>query len=163
MWASFWGWLANLPQGSASFVGSFTGSAVGLIAILLGALYNAHLNRKRDDRLREEDRIALASTLYAELQGIHRALVENAEHLKKRPPDKDAGFLVPELPMKLLPATLPKMGLLRSDTIRKVMDAYGLAEGVSRAIIAVGRNAPTEYAGESSTGVPRREPRRLRQ
>ncbi len=138
MWASFWGWLANLPQGSASFVGSFTGSAVGLIAILLGALYNAHLNRKRDDRLREEDRIALASTLYAELQGIHRALVENAEHLKKRPPDKDAGFLVPELPMKLLPATLPKMGLLRSDTIRKVMDAYGLAEGYLGQLLLLG-------------------------
>jgi hypothetical protein len=36
------------------------------------ALFNAHLDRRRDDRLRDEDRIALASALYAELSGIHR-------------------------------------------------------------------------------------------
>jgi hypothetical protein len=138
MWACFWDWLSKLPQGSASFVGSLTGSSVGLVAILLGALFNAHLNRRRDNRLREEDRVALASTLYAELQGIHRALVENAEHLKEKPPDKDGGFLLPEPPIRLLPETLSKMGLLRSETIRKVMDAYVLTEQYLGQLILLG-------------------------
>jgi hypothetical protein len=43
-----WEWLQGLSGGAASFIGSFTGSAIGLIAILSGALFNAHLNRKRD-------------------------------------------------------------------------------------------------------------------
>ena len=38
MWIAFWTWLAGLPQGSASFVGTLAGSSLGLIAILIGAL-----------------------------------------------------------------------------------------------------------------------------
>jgi hypothetical protein len=137
MLACFWDWLSKLPQGSASFVGSLMGSSIGLLAILVGALFNARLNRKRDDRLREEDRVALASTLYAELQGIHRALVENAEHLQKKPPP-DQDVVVPEPSIKLLPETLSKIGLLRSETIRKVMDAYVLTEQYLAQLILLG-------------------------
>jgi hypothetical protein len=138
MWAFFWDWLSKLPQSSASFLGSLTGSSVGLLAILLGALFNARLNRRRDDRLREEDRVAVASTLYAELQGIHRALVENAEHLQKTPPPDQDGFVVPEPSIKLLPETLSKIGLLRPETIRKVMDAYVLTEQYVAQLILLG-------------------------
>jgi hypothetical protein len=138
MWKSFWDWLATLPQGSASFVGTLTGSTLGLIALLLGALFNAHLNRRRDDRLRDEDRVALASTLYAELSGIHRTFMENAQHLTDRPPDPSGGFVVPEPSMKLLPGTVSKIGLLRSETIRKVMNAYLLTEQYVEQLILLG-------------------------
>ena len=43
---------------------------LGFIALLLGALFNAHLNRTRDDALREADRKAVASALKAELASI---------------------------------------------------------------------------------------------
>jgi hypothetical protein len=43
----WWDWLGTLPQGQATFLGSF----VGLFALLVAALVNAHLNRRRDDRL----------------------------------------------------------------------------------------------------------------
>jgi hypothetical protein len=138
MWKGFWDWLATLPQGSASFVGTLTGSTLGLIALLLGALFNAHLNRRRDDRLRDEDRVALASALFAELSGIHRTLIENAQHLTGRPPNSSGGFVVPEPSMKLLPGTLPKIGLLQSETIRKVMDAYVLTEQYVEQLILLG-------------------------
>ena len=36
MWNEFWGWLASLPPGSASFVGTLAGSSFGLLAILAG-------------------------------------------------------------------------------------------------------------------------------
>jgi hypothetical protein len=138
MWACFWDWLAKLPQGSASFVGTLAGSSLGLIAILIGALVNASLNRRRDDRLRDDDRIALTSTLYAELLGIHRALIENAQHLTDKPPDAGGGFMVPEPSVKLLPEMLSKIGLLSSDTIRKVMDAYVLTEQYLEGLILAG-------------------------
>jgi hypothetical protein len=139
MWKYFWDSLATLPQGSASFVGTLTGSTLGLVALLLGALFNAHLNRRRDDRLRDADRFALASTLHAELLSIHRTLVENAQHLTDKPPNPPVeGFVVPEPSMRLLPEILSKIGLLHSDTIRKVMDAYVLTEQYLEQLILLG-------------------------
>jgi hypothetical protein len=145
----FWDWLAHLPSGSASFLGSLAGSGIGLIALLIGAFVNAHLNRKRDDRLREEDRLALASTLFAELKGIHRSLIENAEHLENKPPDPNHGFIVPEPSIKLLPDVLPKIGLLRAETIRKVMDAYVLTEQYLQGLILARGNVAAEHAGRA--------------
>jgi len=144
MWKHFLDWLATLPQGSASFVGTLTGSTLGLFALLLGALFNAHLNRRRDDRLRDTDRFALASTLHAELLGIHRALAENAQHLIDKPPDADGGFLVPEPSIKLLPEVLSKIGLLHSDTIQKVLTTYALTEQYLDRLILIGGRVPPD-------------------
>jgi hypothetical protein len=140
MWTSFWDWLAALPQSSASFVGTLTGSALGLIALLLGALFNAHLNRKRDDNLRDVDRIGAASALHAELSGVHRTLLENAKALMDKPPVSGQGFMVPDLnhSVQVFSHMLPKIGLLRADTIRKVMDAYVLIEQYGEGLILLG-------------------------
>jgi hypothetical protein len=43
MWADFLAWVGTLPPGSASFIGTLTGSFLGLGALLLGALFNARL------------------------------------------------------------------------------------------------------------------------
>ncbi len=59
-------WFTNL-QNWQSGVGAFWGALFGLGAILIGALFNADLNRKRDDRLREEETRALAASIHAEL------------------------------------------------------------------------------------------------
>jgi hypothetical protein len=66
--------------------------------------------------------------LHAELTGVHRALLENAQHLADKPPDDDGGFVVPQASIQIFQQVLPKIGLLRTDTIRKVMDAYVLTE-----------------------------------
>ncbi|MGX1016585.1 hypothetical protein AB7M74_010777 [Bradyrhizobium japonicum] len=143
MWDAFWAWLGSLPQGSAAFIGTLTGSSFGLIAILIGALVNASFNRGRDDRIREEDRTALATMLYAELTGMHRTLTENAEHLTNHPPDPTGGFMVPEPAVKFMPEVIDKMGLLRGDTIRLVMDAYVLTEQYMEGLVLVGGRLQT--------------------
>jgi hypothetical protein len=144
MWNDFWGWLATLPQGSASFVGTLTGSSLGLLAILAGALFNAHLNRKRDDALREADRTALAQALHAELQGVHRTLVENAQHLTDTPPDTDGGFVVPKPSVTIFHEMVSKIGLLPIDVIRKVLDAYVLTEQYMDRLILGGGSLRTD-------------------
>jgi hypothetical protein len=63
MWSGFWDWLAKLSPSTGSFVGTLTGSTLGLVAILIGALFNARLNRPRDEAIREADRIAIASSM----------------------------------------------------------------------------------------------------
>jgi hypothetical protein len=122
-----WAWLQGLSGGAATFVGSLTGSAIGLIALLIGALFNAHLNRQRDDDLRRHDTRGLAAALHAELSGSWRSLTENAEDLRTKQPHD---FVVPDLAqgIRVLPAMLPRLGLLDADTIRAVIDAHLVIE-----------------------------------
>src|SRR5262245_48778168 len=109
MWTDFWEWIGKLPAGSASFVGTLTGSSFGLFALLIGALFNAHLNRRRDDRLRDADRAAVAAALHAELSSIHRTLVENAQHLVDKPPLAGNGFVTPKPTIRMLPEVVSKI------------------------------------------------------
>lgn len=51
MATAFWDWLTALPSGAAGFLGTLAGSTLGLLALILGALLNASLNRKRDDQI----------------------------------------------------------------------------------------------------------------
>jgi hypothetical protein len=53
-------WLEGLKGGAPVVIGAFTGSAIGLIALMLGALFNAHLNRRRDDDLRRVETRSVA-------------------------------------------------------------------------------------------------------
>jgi hypothetical protein len=143
MWANFWDWLAKLPPGSAIFIGTLTGSTFGLIAIVIGALFNARLNRQRDDDIREADRVAVASALYAELSNVHRAFIENAESLAKRRPAPNEGFVIPEPSVKIFPELISKLGLLKSDTITSIMTAYLLTEQYLDGLILLGGTLQT--------------------
>src|SRR6266853_4586253 len=117
-----WNWLQSLSGGAATFIGSLTGSAIGLIALLIGAFFNAHLNRRRDDRLRKEDGRAILAALKAELSRIHESLLLNAENLDK--PNGD--FVVPDIAhlVRIMPHILPKLGLLGVETIKEVIGIY---------------------------------------
>jgi hypothetical protein len=133
-----WAWLEHLPTGVASFLGSFTGASIGLVALLVGALVNAHLNRRRDDRLQKEDARALAVAIKAELGGILRTLVENARDLRNSPPPAD--FYVPDLAhsVRVTPQLFSKVGLLTTETIRKVIDAYIIIDQYCEHLIMIG-------------------------
>lgn len=58
--------LNNIPPAVGSLVGPF----LGLIALMLGALYNAKLNRDRDDRLREHDIKSLSAAFANEIFSV---------------------------------------------------------------------------------------------
>jgi hypothetical protein len=75
-------WLQTLSGGAASFIGSLTGAVIGLFALLIGALFNAYLNRRRDRQIRQEERQSIATALYAELAGIDQTLSRNSEALE---------------------------------------------------------------------------------
>lgn len=71
---TYWQDILSLPASAAAFLGALAGAGGGLLAIILGALFNAELNRHRDDRLRAHqdadrarDEAVLAMGLRAEL------------------------------------------------------------------------------------------------
>ena len=67
---SNWQWIVHQPPSAAAFLGALAGAGGGLLAIILGALLNAELNRRRDDRLRNKENTALAIAFRAELFGL---------------------------------------------------------------------------------------------
>jgi hypothetical protein len=87
---------------------------------------NAHLNRRRDDRLRAEERRSVGTALRAELAGFKDTLVENSERLSHAQEDHGAFFLLPELArsIRIWPHMIPKLGLFDHETIGRVTDAY---------------------------------------
>jgi hypothetical protein len=142
MFAEFWTWLAKLPPSNASFVGTLAGSGLGLFALLLGALFNARLNRKRDDRLREEEARAVRSALKGELSGIEESLLKNAEGLDKAEDD----FVVPDIAhsVRVMPAIIPKLGLLDAETTRVVIGIYVSIDQYCETLIMMGGAMATQ-------------------
>jgi hypothetical protein len=131
-WAlNFWQWLQTASQAQASFVGTLMGSFFGLVALLLGALFNAWLNRRRDDRLRREDQRTVATALRAELEGLRRTLNDAAETVSQESYlTADEQVQVPDLAqsIRIMPELASKLGLLDEKIINAVVDAYGMVE-----------------------------------
>jgi hypothetical protein len=138
MFANFFGWLNQQPQGTASFLGTLAGSTLGFLALLAGALFNAHLNRRRDDRLREHERRALATALYAELQLIREMFLSNCESLRKPVAGENAGFVLPPPVVKFMPELTGRIGFLSPETIKTVMGAYLVIEQTRRELLTLG-------------------------
>jgi hypothetical protein len=124
--ADLWQWLHDTSSGQATFLGALTGSVIGFLALLGGALVNAHLNRKRDDRLRREEQRAVAIALRAELVGCRRALLKNIQDLSTAAAAAGGLLVTPDLTqiVRIMPHMIPQLGLLDEETIEKVANAY---------------------------------------
>lgn len=55
------------------------GSAFGFLALIGGALFNFHLNRKRDAALRNDEALVVAATLYSEILALRREAARLAQ------------------------------------------------------------------------------------
>jgi|SRR6516164_4375554 hypothetical protein len=118
-WLGWWRWLNGISQSQATFLGW----VVGVVTLVGGALLNARLNRRRDDRLRREEQRGVATALRAELAGCRQALLTNAEKLKDPRP---RNFMMPDLAhsIRIWPEMVSKLGLLDEKTIDEVANAY---------------------------------------
>ena len=67
---TYWPVIIAQPPSAAAFLGALAGAGGGLLAIILGALLNAELNRRRDDRLRDEERKAVAVEAQADMVAL---------------------------------------------------------------------------------------------
>ncbi len=69
-------WVNTLSPSAAQFWGAVVGVGGGLTAILIGALVNAVLNRRRDDRLRDIEGRAVAAAIRGELASMKLSIAD---------------------------------------------------------------------------------------
>jgi hypothetical protein len=106
------------------------GSLLGLVALMLGALFNFHLNRKRDAILRTEEALSVAAALYGEIVLLRKqaaklacavAAVEINQTLKL-----DTHFVEAQKLSEptLYKALAPKIGLLSPDLVLAITEFH---------------------------------------
>lgn len=147
-------WLESLKGGAPTVIGAIIGSAIGFVTIVLGALFNARLNRMRDDNLRRVEIRAIAAALRAELAGIQESLIENAKKLTGDPPTPTESFFVPDLAhsVRMFPELASKIGLLgNASLITELVGTYIVIDQYCETLLMAG--------GQLGTGMP--EHRRL--
>jgi hypothetical protein len=162
MWVEFQKWLGALPPSSASFLGTMTGSALGLVALLIGALFNALLNRRRDDRIRNHEGRSVAAALRAELRREGRSLVDNAKVLEEQ--KGDGKLIIPDIAqsIRVLSNVIDKLGLLDEETIEAVIDAHIVIEQYFGTLILHGGEALDYGGARRSVMIPSGMSSRLR-
>lgn len=109
---------------------------LGFSALIAAALFNARLNRRRDERLRVDEARAVAAALYGEMIIVQQSLGKMAKAVARRYVDHGLGrrrgdafdkHLLEEVglpPITLYPALAAKVGLLPSDIAREVVRFY---------------------------------------
>jgi hypothetical protein len=124
-------WIDSLSDPAANLVGSALGIFGGLTAILIGAFVNAELNRRRDDRLKREEAIRIATALKTELSSIRDALLNNAEIMRK-PTDSDS-LTGPDIPhlIYVYPKLISRLPLLSENVIKETIEIYMMMEQYS--------------------------------
>ncbi|ROT44998.1 hypothetical protein [Pusillimonas sp. NJUB218] len=102
----------------AEWVGALLGSLIGLIAILLGALYNAKLTRKRDDKIMNDEAKSIAAAIGAEM-GVYTVMLCRLFMQARVPPEPGRSMALvramraPDL--MVWPELAGKVGVLGAD------------------------------------------------
>lgn len=131
-----WDWLQNLQGGAPVIVGSAVGSAFGIISLLIGALFNAYLNRRRDDRLRRSEQTGILTALIAEIDNVIDTLKRNADELAK--PRKDFRVPDPAQSFRILPKSIDKLYLLPQPAIQAAINAQTIIDQYSDHLVFLG-------------------------
>jgi hypothetical protein len=114
------------------------GSVLGFVALIAAALFNFRLNRKRDERLRNEEIVSIACALYGEIVILRQSVARMANAVGYRyirhgfhgdqPIDKHfvEQFAIPK--PKLYLALASKVGMLQSQLTLEVVQFYARLE-----------------------------------
>jgi hypothetical protein len=91
---------------------------VGFLGLIVAALWNFHLNRRRDARIRAQETRTVASALYGEILLLRNELAALAEFVAQtnQMSEADKSFYTPSS-LILYPALAEKVGLLPANLL----------------------------------------------
>lgn len=129
MLTDFLGLLESQQPHVVSFFGTALGILAGFCTLVAGALFNSHLNRRRDDRLRKIEAVALAGSLRVELFTIRRSLQSNADGLMEKRGDY-ANIPDPGALSEIYRGAYSRLGLLDQRVINVLLNTYGTLDSL---------------------------------
>lgn len=115
---------------------SAIGSLLGFVALMLGALWNFHLNRKRDAALRKEEGLSVTVAIYSEIVQLRReaatlaklvsSIARHSGHGEPGVIKIDEHFLEAHAPTEpsIYKALASKVGLLSVDVVLPIAEFY---------------------------------------
>ncbi|TAY66533.1 hypothetical protein ELG88_09680 [Rhizobium leguminosarum] len=139
-----WAWVAGLAPAQATVFGAAIGATFGFISLTGGALFNAKLNRDRDDRLGDLERLALLRSLATEITLI-RNLISYQIREYQSPAAQGQTWrssVSPKLFSLLYPANLSKLLGLPHDALTKVIIFHAAIDEYEYNLKTDGANFP---------------------
>lgn len=108
------------------------GTLIGFGGLISGALFNAHLNRKRDDRIRDTEAITIALSLYGEILTLRNEVSQIANVLGRWYVNNGPHRAVPSHFREIFPlreptlykALAPKIGTLNPEILLPITKFY---------------------------------------
>ncbi|MBX5272620.1 hypothetical protein HJB99_28830 [Rhizobium sp. NLR17b] len=135
-WQEFWAWVQALQGGAPAIVGSAAGSALGLFSIVIGALLNAELNRRRDSRLRKQAVAGLLTASIAEIDNVAENLKRNFTTVGR--PNGDVLISDPANQLLILPKIAEQLSALPPDAIKAIANSYVVIDQYSDHLVHLG-------------------------
>lgn len=128
--------LMALQPSVAAFLGAIVGATITMVSVIVGALFNAHLNRRRDDRIRKQEERTVANALLAELtmlRGSHsRAIAE------RQPQGNTMLIPVKEGPAEVYHALIDKIGHLDSSVLVPLIEFHTVFASLESYLVFLG-------------------------
>ncbi len=162
----FWSDIVAQPDSAAAFLGALAGAGGGLLAIIFGAVINAELNRRRDDRLRKQETNAMAIAFRAELIAfisdaeIRLTVLRTFGEVKR--PITATDMLQVDIPAKPVYATnTHRLGGLCDRVTLSVVEAHRSADHIRHNVGAARASQPEGAVGKPALERIRRDFRRL--
>ncbi|MBX5172610.1 hypothetical protein HJB84_22520 [Rhizobium sp. NZLR1b] len=117
--------IQELEGGWPELLGSLAGSAIGLVSLMLGALYNARLNRNADRERERNDKFGIVEALLAEIASVKATLDKAAVGLLRMNPN-EGYFPIPDpYPgIGIFQKFIDRIELFDEETIRAVSELY---------------------------------------
>lgn len=122
-------------QGAPQFYGAFFAALTGLGSVLAGALYNAQLTRRRDDRLERIKVLAAARVARSELSHAHERLRNRNDWFRKRiiPDAKNREVVLDEYTRYLLVSVNKELATPETD--KHVLELCQQSEAIANALL----------------------------
>jgi hypothetical protein len=116
-----WDWLGGLASSQATIIGTSLGALLGFVSLTSGALFNAKLNRDRDQRIVDMERVSLLRALSTEIHLIRNLLTYQLGEYTTPNEQEWQSSVSPKMFSLIYPANIQKLISLPADALTQTI------------------------------------------
>ncbi|MBY5772992.1 hypothetical protein HFN63_23255 [Rhizobium leguminosarum] len=150
-------WIQELQGGWPELLGSLAGAAIGLFALMLGALYNARLTRMAERDRERNDKFGIIEALVAEISLVKVTLDKATTELRTVAAGQGDFYIPDPYPgIGIFQKFLDRIELFDEGTIRSISELYSVLDEYCGQLRARGSDFDAKIKGKivMIAGVP---------